>query len=88
MKKALYSLAIIGSTLALGACSSISPFGAQPPEEYDYVLSCKLKQDDPQKCEAQVRALCPTPAKTITKKSRVVDPVDNAVVYVYQTSCQ
>ena len=88
MKKTAYSLAAIGAALALSACSSITPLGAQPPEEYDYVLSCKLKQDDTKRCEEQVRALCPAPAKSVIKKSRTVDPVDNAVVYVYQTSCQ
>ncbi|CAM4210353.1 MAG: hypothetical protein RR473_01360 [Comamonas sp.] len=87
MKKSLFSLAIIGSALALSACSSISPRGAATPEEYDYALSCKLKVDDPKKCEAQIRNLCPAPAKAVTHKSRTVDPIDNSVVYVYQASC-
>ena len=87
MKKTLYSLAIISAAMALSACSSLSPSTAEKPEQYDYVLSCKLKEDDPKKCEQQVRALCPAPAKAVTNKSRTVDPLDNSVVYVYQASC-
>lgn len=87
MKKTLLSFAVVGAALALSACSSISPRGAETPQEYDYVLSCKLKQDDPKKCEAQVRALCEDPSKAVIKKSRHVDPKDNSVVYAYQASC-
>ena len=87
MQKSLFSLAVISSVLALSACSSISPRGAEAPAEYDYALSCKLKEDDPRKCEAQVKALCPAPEKAQLHKRRVVDPKDNAVVYVYQAKC-
>ena len=68
MKKALLSLAIIGSALALSACSSISPRGAEVPDAYEYALTCKLKQDDTQKCEQQVRALCADPAKAVSRR--------------------
>lgn len=87
MKKSLFSLACIGSALVLSACSSISPVGAEAPTEYDYALSCKLKQDDPKKCEAQIRALCEDPSKAVVRKSRHVDPKDNSVVYAYQAAC-
>ena len=87
MKKALFSLAIIGSALALSACSSISPRGAEVPDAYDYALTCKLKEDDTKKCEQQVRALCADPAKAVVKKTRHVDSKDDAVIYVYQASC-
>ena len=87
MQKSLFSLAVISSALALSACSSISPRGAEAPAEYDYALSCKLKEDDPKKCEAQIRALCEDPSKAVVRKSRQVDPKDNSVVYGYQTAC-
>ena len=87
MKKSLLSLAIISSALALSACSTISPKGAETPEEFDYALSCKLKEDDPKKCEAQIRALCDDPSKAVVRKSRHVDPLDNSVVYAYQAAC-
>lgn len=87
MKKSLLSLAILGSALALSACSSISPKGAEAPEEYDYALSCKLKVDDPKKCEAQIRAMCDDPSKAVIRKSRHVDPKDDSVIYAYQAAC-
>ncbi|MEX8192207.1 hypothetical protein [Comamonas guangdongensis] len=87
MKKSSLSLAIISSALALSACSSIIPKGAETPDEYDYVLSCKLKVDDPKKCEAQARAMCDDPSKAVIRKSRHVDPKDNSVVYAYQAAC-
>lgn len=88
MQKIPRCLAAVGAALALGACSSITPIGAQAPQSYDYALSCKLRQDDPRKCEEQVRALCPDPGKTVVRKSRHVDAEDNnAVVYAYQVSC-
>lgn len=87
MKKSLFSLAIIGSALALSACSTITPVGAEAPVEYDYALSCKLKVDDPQKCEAQIRAMCDDPSKAVVRKSRHVDPLDKSVVYGYQVAC-
>lgn len=86
MQKSLFSLAVISAALALSACSSISPRGATPAE-YDYALSCKLKEDDPKKCEAQIRALCDDPSKAVVRKSRHVDPKDNSVVYGYQAAC-
>lgn len=87
MQKSLFSLAVISSALALSACSSISPRGAEAPAEYDYALSCKLKEDDPKKCEAQIRALCEDPSKAVVRKSRHVDPQDSSVVYGYQAAC-
>ncbi|MDL5039229.1 hypothetical protein [Comamonas resistens] len=87
MKKSLLSLAILGSALALSACSSISPKGAEVPQEYDYALSCKLKVDDPKKCEAQIRAMCDDPSKAVIRKSRHVDPKDDSVIYAYQAAC-
>ena len=87
MQKSLFSLAIISSALALSACSSISPKGAETPAEYDYALSCKLKEDDPKKCEAQIRAMCDDPSKAVIRKSRHVDPKDNSVTYGYQAAC-
>lgn len=87
MKKSLFSLAIVSAAFALSACSSISPKGAEAPAAYDYALSCKLKEDDPKKCEAQIRALCDDPSKAVVRKSRHVDPVDNSVVYAYQAAC-
>lgn len=87
MKKSLPTLAVIAAALTLSACSTISPQGAEKPEEYDYVLSCKLKIDDPKKCEAQVRALCEDPSKAVVRKSRHVDSKDKSVVYVYQSAC-
>ena len=86
MQKSLFSLAVISSALALSACSSISPRGAEAPAEYDYALSCKLKEDDPKKCEAQIRALCEDPSKAVVRKSRHVDPKDHSVVYGYQAA--
>ena len=87
MKKSLFSLAIVSAALSLSACSSISPKGAETPTAYDYALSCKLKEDDPKKCEAQIRALCEDPGKAVVRKSRHVDPKDNSVVYGYQAAC-
>lgn len=87
MQKSLFSLAVISAALALSACASISPRGAETPAEYDYALSCKLKEDDPKKCEAQIRALCDDPSKAVVRKSRHVDPKDNSVVYGYQAAC-
>ena len=73
---------------ALSACSTVvTPKGAETPEEFDYALSCKLKTDDPKKCEAQIRALCEDPSKAVVRKSRHVDPKDNSVVYGYQAAC-
>ena len=86
MKKSLLSLALVGSALALSACSSISPVGTPAPQEYDFALTCKLKVDDPKKCEAQARAMCDDPSKAVVRKSRHVDP-DHSVIYAYQTSC-
>ena len=88
MKKSLLSMTILGAALTLSACSSISPKGSEAPVEYDYALSCKLKVDDPKKCEAQVRALCDDPSKAVVRKSRHVDPLDNTVVYAYQAACK
>ena len=87
MKKSLFSLAIVGAAFALSACSSISPKGAAVPQEYDYALSCKLKVDDPKKCEAQIRAMCDDPSKAVIRKSRHVDPKDDSVIYAYQAAC-
>ena len=87
MQKSLFSLAVISSALALSACSSISPRGAEAPAEYDYALSCKLKIDDPKKCEAQIRAMCDDPSKAVIRKSRHVDPKDDSVIYAYQAAC-
>ncbi|MCD2512649.1 hypothetical protein [Comamonas endophytica] len=82
------SLAVLalGATLGLTGCASLGVGGAEPVV-YDYALSCKLKEDDPSKCEAQVRALCPAPEKAKLDKRRTVDPKDNAVIYVYQAKC-
>ena len=77
----------LGATLGLAGCASLGHDNAEAPVAYDYVLSCKLKEDDPRKCEAQVKALCPVPEKAQLHKRRVVDPKDNAVVYVYQAKC-
>ena len=82
--KSLTAIAL-AATLALAGCASLGT--DQPPAAYDYVLSCKLKEDDPRKCEAQVKALCPNPETAQLHKRRVVDPKDNAVVYVYQVKC-
>lgn len=87
MKKSLLSMTILGAALTLSACASISPKGAEAPVEYDYALSCKLKVDDPKKCEAQVRSLCDDPSKAVVRKSRHVDPLDNSVIYAYQAAC-
>lgn len=82
------TLAVIAATLlGLTGCASLGNSSTETPVVYDYVLSCKLKEDDPRKCEAQVKALCPAPAKAQLHKRRVVDPKDNAVVYVYQAKC-
>lgn len=83
------SLAVLalGATLGLAGCASLGHSGNDTPVVYDYVLSCKLKEDDPGKCEAQVRALCAVPEKTQLNKRRTVDPKDNSVVYVYQAKC-
>lgn len=78
----------LGATLGLAGCASLGQGGNETPVAYDYVLSCKLKEDDPSKCEAQVKALCPVPEKAQLNKRRTVDPKDNAVVYVYQAKCQ
>ena len=86
MKKSLLSLALIGSALALSACSSITPLGTPAPQESDFALTCKLKVDDPKKCVAQARAMCEDPSKAVVRKSRHVDP-DHSVIYAYQTSC-
>ena len=82
------SLAVLalGATLGLAGCASLGHDNATSVA-YDYVLSCKLKEDDPSKCEAQVKALCPAPEKAQLNKRRTVDPKDNAVVYVYQAKC-
>lgn len=77
----------LGATLGLAGCASLGHDNAEAPVAYDYVLSCKLKEDDPRKCEAQVKSLCPVPEKAQLHKRRVVDPKDNAVVYVYQAKC-
>ena len=80
------SLAVIAATLlGLAGCASLGHDSS--PVAYDYVLSCKLKEDDPRKCETQVKALCPNPETAQLHKRRVVDPKDNAVVYVYQVKC-
>lgn len=84
--KTLTAIALI-TTLGLAGCASLGNDNAQPPVAYDYVLSCKLKEDDPRKCEQQVKALCEAPEKAQLHKRRVVDPKDNAVVYVYQAQC-
>ena len=63
------------------------PQGAEVPQEYDYALSCKLKVDDPKKCEAQIRAMCDDPSKAVIRKSRHVDPKDDSVIYAYQAAC-
>ena len=82
------TLAIIAATLlGLTGCANLGNHSTDTPVVYDYVLSCKLKEDDPRKCEAQVKALCPAPEKAQLHKRRVVDPKDNAVVYVYQEKC-
>ena len=81
------TLAIIAATLGLAGCASLGNNNTHEPVAYDYVLSCKLKEDDPRKCEAQVKALCPNPETAQLHKRRVVDPKDNAVVYVYQAKC-
>ena len=86
MKTSAFALAALA--LSLTACSSITPRGAAAPEEFDYALTCKLKQDDPKKCEAQVRALCADPAKAVVKRTRHIDSLDDkAVLFVYQASC-
>ncbi|MDR0224800.1 MAG: hypothetical protein LBI66_00095 [Burkholderiaceae bacterium] len=84
MKNTLARLGLIAAVLTLSACAN--PV-LDTSQEYDYVLSCKLREDDPKRCEAQIRNLCPTPAKAVTHKSRTVDPKDNAVTYVYQARC-
>ena len=83
------SLAVIalGAILGLSGCASLGHSSSATPVVYDYVLSCKLKEDDPSKCEAQVKALCPVPEKALLNKQRTVDPKDNAVVYIYQAKC-
>lgn len=83
-------LTILAFAAALGmaGCASLGHDSDKPTEAYDYVLSCKLKEDDPRKCEAQVKALCPVPEKAQLHKRRVVDSKDNAVVYVYQARCE
>lgn len=87
MKKSLFLSGHRQRRLGARACSSISPKGAETPTAYDYALSCKLKEDDPKKCEAQIRALCDDPSKAVVRKSRHVDPLDNSVVYAYQAAC-
>lgn len=84
MKNTLARLGLLAAVLTLSACAS--PI-LDDSQEYDYVLSCKLREDDPKRCEQQIRALCPVPAKAVTHKSRTVDPKDNAVTYVYQVRC-
>lgn len=83
------TLAVIAlsATLGLAGCASLGHDSNETPVVYDYVLSCKLKEDDPRKCEAQVKALCPNPETAQLHKRRVVAPKDNAVVYVYQAKC-
>jgi ABC-type uncharacterized transport system auxiliary subunit len=81
------TLAVIAATLVLAGCASLGSSSTETPVVYDYVLSCKLKEDDPRKCEAQVKALCPNPETAQLHKRRVVDPKDNAVVYIYQAKC-
>lgn len=82
------TLAVIAATLlGLTGCASLGQDTTHAPVAYDYVLSCKLKEDDPRKCEQQVKALCADPEKAQLHKRRVVDPKDNAVVYVYQAQC-
>ncbi|MEG2048528.1 MAG: hypothetical protein RR100_16880 [Comamonas sp.] len=87
MKTSLLSLALIGSAFALSACSTVvTPKGAETPEEFDYALSCKLKTDDPKKCEATIRTFCEAPDKAVVRRTRTVD-ASNAVVYRYQVAC-
>lgn len=83
------TLAVIAlsATFGLAGCASLGNSSTETPVVYDYVLSCKLKEDDPRKCEAQVKALCPKPETAQLHKRRVVDPKDNAVVYIYQAKC-
>lgn len=87
--KILALISLATASLALAGCASIGGTASSTPagQEYDYVLSCKLKQDDPAKCAQQIKALCASPQAAETRKSRVVDPVDNSVVYVYQVRC-
>jgi hypothetical protein len=73
MKNTLARLGLLAAVLALSACAS--PI-LDDSQEYD-----------PKRCEQQIRALCPVPAKAVTHKSRTVDPKDNAVTYVYQARC-
>ena len=82
--KSLTAIAL-AAPLAFAGCASLGT--DQPPVAYDYMLSCKLKQDDPAKCEQQVKALCTAPEKAQLHKRRIVDPKDNAVVYIYQAQC-
>lgn len=81
------TILVFGAAFGLAGCASLGHDSNQPSEAYDYVLSCKLKEDDPRKCEAQVKALCPNPETAQLHKRRVVDSKDNAVVYVYQAKC-
>lgn len=81
------TLAVIAATLGLAGCASLGQDSNAAPVVYDYMLSCKLKEDDPRKCEAQVKALCPQPETAQLHKRRIVDPKDNAVVYIYQAKC-
>jgi hypothetical protein len=83
----LLAVIALTTTLGLAGCASLGDENAHDPVAYDYMLSCKLKEDDPRKCEAQVKALCPDPEKAQLHKRRIVDPKDNAVVYVYQAKC-
>ncbi|WP_027016433.1 hypothetical protein [Comamonas composti] len=92
MKFLLPRLCLVAATLALAACGN-TILGASPDraldksQEYDHVLSCKLKQDEPMRCETQAVSLCPKPDNADVHKTRTVDPVDNAVTYVYQVRC-
>ena len=77
----------LGATLGLAGCASLGHDSKESGVVYDYVLSCKLKEDDPRKCEAQAKAMCSNPETTQLHKRRVVDSKDNSVVYVYQAKC-
>ena len=79
MKNTLARLGLLAAVLTLSACAS--PI-LDDSQEYDYVLSCKLREDDPKRCEQQIRALCPVPAKAVTHKSRTVDPKDLSLIHI------
>ena len=51
MKNTLARLGLLAAVLALSACASPVLDDSQ---EYDYVLSCKLREDDPKRCEQQL----------------------------------